>query len=294
MGRKRTTSCAQPHYGGPCEDCHAQRMRRYRARRLHAKQPETRSEADRAAARARAYVAEYLRRGAIAPPANCERCGWEPSDVQGRHSPRLLPLQPDPARPRQLAWLCRPCRTVVRSSGEALTLRWQWPGTAPQSPRHPVLKQACVEALAAVRDRFALAGLNAYAAAHELLDRLAAPERERLYAALASARNTARPTGDGAVDEALRAWAREQQRERCDPDSLGITVELPPPKPRKRRSGTAEPSDTPAHERTPLVPIDPEKQRRRMEAAVSRLEEAEAAAEAANERVLAALGKMVR
>lgn len=271
-------------------------MRRYRAHRRRTNTAGSeRSEVDLAATRARAYVAEYLRRGAIAPPAACERCGWEPSDVRGRHSARLLPLHPDPARPRQLAWLCRPCRTIVRSSGEALTLRWHWPVTAAQSARRPILEHAYAEALAAVNGRFALAGLNAYAAAHELLDRLAAPEQERLYAMLASARDTARPTGDGAVDEALRAWAREQQRERGDPEAPGMTVVLPPPKPRRTRGGNAAKSpDTSDRERTPLVPLDPEKQRRIMEAAVSRLEEAEAAAEAANERVLAALAKMLR
>ncbi len=195
MGRKRTTSCAQPHYGGQCAACHRVRQRRYRARRRRANTPETRSQADSAATRARAYVAEYLRRGAIALPGACERCGWEPSDVRGRHSPRLLPLHPDPAQKRQVAWLCRRCRTIVRSGGEALTMRWEWPGTAPQSPRRPILKRAYAEALAAVSGRFALAGLRAHAAAHELLARLAPAERERLYATLASARDTARPTG---------------------------------------------------------------------------------------------------
>lgn len=143
--------------------------------------------------------------------------------------------------------------------------------------------------------RFALAGLRAHAAAHELLARLAPAERERLYATLASARDTARPTGDGAVDEALRAWARDQQCERRgDTAGPGITVELPPRKPREtwRSTTVVEPPGAPEGECTPSVPADPEEQRRRSEAALRRLEEAEAAAEAANERVLAALDKL--
>jgi len=294
MARKRTTSCAKPHYGGQCADCHRERQRRYRLRHRREGKSEMRSQDGCAAASARAYVAEYLRRGAIAPPAACERCGWEPSEVRGRYSPRLLPLHSDPKQKRQVAWLCRPCRTVIRSGGEPLTLRWKWPGTAPQSARRASLEPAYAQALAAGRSRFALAGLQAYAAAQELLDRLAAPERERLYATLASACDTARPTGDGAVDEALRVWAREQQRERSDSEAPGITVELPPPKPRSARRSTASEPPSREYARLLSVPTDPEEQRRRSEAALRRLEEAEAAAEAANERVLAALDKLGR
>jgi len=73
-----------------------------------------------------------------------------------------------------------------------------------------------------------------------------------------------------------------------------MTVDVPPPKSRSTRRSTVSEPPSPEHERPLPLPTDPEEQRRRSDAALRRLEDAEAAVEAANERVLAALSKLSR
>ncbi len=123
VGRPRLRSeCFVEHVPGvDCSRCRRARQQRWRSQgpdveRLRVRE---RTEEEREADKARAYVWTYLRRGKIAPAPRCEICGG---------GGPLVFWQPDLRIPRQLVWLCPADRKRVASTVPTITLTWLWPG----------------------------------------------------------------------------------------------------------------------------------------------------------------------
>jgi len=122
VGRPRRSECFSEHVAGvDCSPCRRARQQRWRSRGSHVDRQRVRerTEEEREADKARAYVWTYLRRGKIAPSPRCELCG---------EGGPLVFWQPDPRIPRQLVWLCRADRKRVASTVPTITLTWLWPG----------------------------------------------------------------------------------------------------------------------------------------------------------------------
>jgi hypothetical protein len=309
MGRPRTTGCAKPHYGRLCAECGRVRAARSRAvaRARRRREPATvlaetrpstpvapehydpqRDELDRAAAahraqaaRARAYVAQYRARNAIVLPDACEGCGGRVRPEPWAPVRALVAWHPDPARPREIAWLCSPCRRRVRATREPLTLTWTWPGT-PLAPRRPIAiapawREAGTAAARGLGPALSAAGrAEAFLAA--FFSTAGAAARDALYTAGARAAQGAAawvPSGDDAFDALLRAWVAGERRRRADEAEVRLVEPAPAWERRTRRDRRAAPS-LPERVPQPREPFDAAAHAARSEAALRRLEEAEA------------------
>lgn len=251
------------------------------------------TDAQRLANRAGSYVRKYLQRGAIAPPDACERCQVP---IQASPSRPVRPLRffhPDPARPQVVAWLCADCRRWVRATGEPITLSWTWPGiTAPRSRKPVKLPQLLAAALAAVEAKLpagASSALRDSARLATLIAALAPGQRERLYAAGSLRGPHWRPTADPHLNALLRGWVFGERAERgAAARAAGGTAITPlPAAPRRARRGALQPVPPPPSPTS--APIDPQATWAELHLALEHLVAAEAAAEATNARVAAAL-----
>jgi hypothetical protein len=296
MAKPRTTGCKQHHSGSFCRDCNRVRVRRSRTRAGKRTDQTPRLEptaAQRLADNAARYVRHYLQREAIAPPDACERCEVPTQVAPSRPLRPLHFFHPDPAQRRLVAWLCADCRRRVRATGEPLTLSWTWPGiTAPRSRKPPNLPQHVAAAVAALDARLPGGPASAIrdAALVRLLVRALAPgERERLYAA-GCAGPRWRPTADPHLDALLRAWAFSERAERgaAARAAGGMVITPLAAEPRRVRRGAPlpppPPPPPPTHE-----PMDPQATLAELYLALEHLAAAEAAAEATNLRVAAAV-----
>lgn len=330
MGRRRTTGCTARHFSGePCAACQATRATRCRQRRRDREaaaaaaakrtarrgkpppppvvEPEAdpaRVELDAAAARhrvagaaARAYVAVYRSRGLILPPATCERCRiGERLTPWGRVTP-LVPWHPDPARPREVAWLCASCRRHVRATREALTLTWVWPGGLPARPRGrpPQDASSIIAIMPTWRDageaaaaRSSLAGLADDLFLHAFLNAAGVANVEALYLEGVRASAAWRPLGDSARDAVLREWIEQERVRRSSLERIVEPVSAWERRPRRDRHPSSPPPMASEGQAT-QTPSNPAQQTSIMAEAMERLAAAEAAADAALERVTRAL-----
>ena len=288
MGRRRTTGCTARHTDAPCAACARVRTRRSRARRRTPAAPP--SAWHTAQARACAYVHAYRRRGAIVPPEQCDRCGLGLRLTAYRPVTRLYAWHPDPARPREIAWLCAGCRTTVRVSREPLELAWTWPGTPPAPRRSPAILAEWIAAADARATALAFASssmqdeswLSAFIAA-------AADAIQELYAIGARRAEAWAPTGDSQVDARLRRWIVHERRRR---ERLAVprTVEPVAAPPRRGRGSASPPPDPDEPELRP--PFDVAVHERRTAQALVNLARAEALLDETNARVEAALRRI--
>jgi hypothetical protein len=285
--RKRTTGCKQQHDGPYCRDCSRVRVQRFRKAHgtdLPPRLPLT--DAQRLANRAGSYVRKYLKRGAIAPPDGCERCGLGGQVAPSRPLLKLYPWHPDPAQPQLVAWLCAPCRRRLRATREPLTLTWKWPGLTAARSRKPVqLPQLLATALAAVQAKFpagASASLRDAALIATLVATLAPGQRERLYAA-GSLRGP--PTADLQLNALLRGWVFSERAERgASARASGGSAIIPlAAEPRRQRRSR------PAPDPEPRPAFDPEAAWAAIQHAADALDAAEAAVLETNARVAGAV-----
>jgi hypothetical protein len=322
VSRKRSTGCVSPHYGGACRKCATLRKRRERQRKrmalaaelkhadpLQREQLLAEREAARAAAAARnpelvtlrraiAYVHRYKKRGAIVPPDACERCERPVQIFVGGRSEPLVFWHPNPARVREVAWLCRTCRIIIRSTREPLTLSWTWPGLAAPRARGPLPlgdPEAHAYGLRVMEPLGTIAStqtrLVAYIGAY--LSKLPIGKREQLYAAGNRGGASWAPTGDRGLDAAWREWFLQERadRGRAARARGGLVVEPIPARERRRRGlqGSSHDVDRPVGREIDRPPFDEEANHRRIHAAIRRLDEADEAADAINRRVGSAL-----
>lgn len=232
LGRRGATNrspltraeCTEFHDGTPCRSCARIRAREFRRR--HRKTIAATDAADPArkqAREARAYVATYLRRGAIAPPDLCERCSRDDLRTAQIQQRPVVPWHPDPAKPREIAWLCVDCRLYARSTREPIEICWTWPGVATSRRRGPLPaaereKQSALETARRLGER-ALPGLRDTAFIAAFVAELEDEVRERLYAeGVRATRKTRpwRPYGDPDIDRLLATWVQGEQRRRGD------------------------------------------------------------------------------
>lgn len=201
--------------------------------------------------RALSYVRSALRRGSIIPPRACDAC-FIPSN-------ELAPFHPDPAHPRQIAWLCPEHRRTVPAIGGPLTLGWVWPGVAGSLPRSWSIRvQPNAVALA-----------NAAVAADTPNGRIGDPRvvrrwaealfanspglsRERVYTLGARGRSM---TGDPQIDGVLAWWATLERdtRNRAahnDREQVEVAVEITP----RLRSRRPAPPDIATIGNVPMPP----------------------------------------
>jgi hypothetical protein len=125
VGRPRQSGCFAAHTPGvECPECRRSRQRRWRQRSPEAERgrQRDRTEEERLADKARAYVWTYIRRGKLIPPAVCEKCGL----------PKKLGFwHPRPEWPKKVLWLCAQDRKRVAATADAVSLTWVWPGGGP-------------------------------------------------------------------------------------------------------------------------------------------------------------------
>jgi hypothetical protein len=257
-----------------------------------------------ACAAARAHVAVYRARGLLFPPDACERCGIGERLTPWSRPIPIVPWHPDPSKPTEIAWLCIRCRRHVRATREPLTLTWLWPGGVPVRPRgrpphgsrrHEQILAFAIEpawraSAEAAAAQASLPGLAAELFLHALLAAAGPENAERLYLIGVYAGAAWTPLGDAARDAVLRAWV-ERERIRCS--SSERVVEPVPAWERRPRCDLRPllPPSPPVESernRKPVV-FDEEAQAGHMTAALERLTEAEAQADAALEHVQRAL-----
>ncbi len=129
MPKRRTTGCAQQHYGKNCPDCTRIRVRRYRARkrrnaeRTHAAHRRTASSQRRGELRARVSAPRSDRAARRLRALRTHNATFARASAS-----QALPLAPPIHASILVAWLCGDCRRIVRSTREPLTLTWTWPG----------------------------------------------------------------------------------------------------------------------------------------------------------------------
>jgi hypothetical protein len=112
--------------------------------------------------KALAYVAVYRKRGAIIPPEACEHCGAGQQLTRYSKVMKLHVWHPDLTKPREIAWLCTPCRNYARAAGEPVELHWQWPGMPipPKGrPRNVAINPAWIQAAQAQSEKSKLSDL---------------------------------------------------------------------------------------------------------------------------------------
>lgn len=330
MGRPRTTGCTRRHWPDElCQEC--ARIRAERSRRRRRDKPATaiavgveRAALDQQATdhrakltKAYAKVDRAIRRGTIAPPTTCERCGLpaharpaRPSTRKSAHRTARLRDQraglalhawlPDPANHQEIAWLCTLCRKRIRATREPLTLRWTWPGMpatkrgrphANDLTRHTAVARATTSALGAQtaeRGFTELADVLFFAT----LTRAAGERAEALYAQGLRAALRGRawtPLGEPELDAQLRRWIT-YERGRREADA----TTRPPLKPadaweRRTRRDRLPPTpvEPPTTAPRPAQPFDEN-------AALEQLAAAEAAYGAVAQRVIEALERGTR
>lgn len=298
MGRPRTTGCNAKHWlGEHCKLCARVRARKSRARQVSAIAPPAhpipvsaeRLQLDAAAAehrrvttRARAYIAKYRSRGAIIPPDGCEHCAAGQQLTRYSKAVQIHPWPPNPSRPRDILWLCAPCRNYARAAGEPVELRWQWPGTAPATigrPRRITIATDWLLAASAASEK---------SRSRELSDQLffvffskaAGEQATLLYNQATRTRAQGyiwQPTGDTAIDDRLRQWAEFEHT--CRQSTIAPhEAQLITPIPlwhRRPRIDQARllPPDEPIHTNTRF---DKDEYERKVSAALDKLANAEA------------------
>ena len=293
--------CSEFHDGMPCRSCARIRAREFRRR--HRKTLSALDAADpirKQAREARAYVATYLRRGAIVPPDLCERCSRDDLPTAQAQQRPVVPWHPDPARPREIAWLCSDCRLYARSTREPIELSWLWPGVAPERHRGRVPpaqheKQRALESAGRLGDR-ALPSLRDAAFIAAFVDQLEHDVRERLFAdgvRAARKRRAWRPYGDPEVDRLLPQWVQSERTRRGDAmrQNPPRTVVPAPGRPAKSRLPKPPPTEGLRPARKPLDQIAWQRQ---ADSAVQHAEEAGKLADDINARVAAALLRLRR
>jgi hypothetical protein len=322
MGRPRTTGCTERHWPGErCGLCARVRARRSRRRRKGRPSPTPavavdaeREALDKQAAEHRtkltqAYtkISHAIRRGTIAPPTACERCGLPaevrlrmklPAAASSRRVVRELHAWlPDPAEPTAIAWLCTACRKLVRATREPLVLRWVWPGpaTAPRKGRPRKLAEVAAQARTArglVGDRTRPAALRGFTELadrlffHALINRIG-ERAEALYAQglRAALRGIPwAPLGEPELDAQLRRWVvYERERREADlAESEGRAVTPVDAWERRRRRDLLPSAPRPLAPARPIHPFDEH-------GAIDRLAAAEADYAAILDRIAAAV-----
>lgn len=255
VGRPRTTSCAVEHLGAPCKVCARERQRRRRRQHPEIVRVADRARCDerrRAEVRARAYVREYLKRGAIYPPEGCEGC---------LAIGRLEPFHPDPEKKRMVAWLCQSCRKRVSATREPLTLTWEWPGRRPERGGRRLgsfsLHPSWLPAAQATYERaVAEVGKPGSQVNRALLylggfwKVVGQAEREALYAASLQHRGGDwAPYGEPRLDGLLRWWAKREVERRgrearlASVERQGVVVTPVPARERKEKKRLQIPAD---------------------------------------------------
>jgi hypothetical protein len=296
-GRPRTTGCAEVHYGS-CRNCAKERKRRQRKRRRG--KPDIRDTTQKHMARARAYVASYLKRGAIVPPGACEKCHVEPIPNPRRPGTQLSAWHPDPAKKREIAWLCRGCRIVARATREPIEITWTWPGIqerhlGPLPPLTP-LKDLAAAACARLGPN-AMKGLVDTVYVTTILENLTPAVRERLYAEGVRDGATWKPYRDTDLDPLLRHWikAEHQNRTRTLKEAAGRVLRPIPARTPKPRAGVAPRVPEPPKTRFPVAPpLDQDAFDRVLEEKFERAAEADRLVDEANARAIAAIERMRR
>lgn len=296
MGRQRTTGCKEAHFGSSCTTC--ARIRKRRSRRGNDKtNPQYKVSLDPqldALKRARAYVDAYLRRGAIVPPASCNRCRTTCRPSRLRPTTPLYAVHPDPGKPREVVWLCKLCRTEARLSQEPLLLCWTWPGYPTKRSRsEPDLKTRFEATTAQIESRIpnATTMTRQQAVLGTVVNALTLPEREWLYVKGIRAGEHWAPTGNGLRDALLRDWVTHLHVERDEAahQNARLTRSLPAQRPRTRR--VQIPSISSSSKAS--IPTDPAIINRRIAIALDHLAKAEETADAINTRVSAALERLL-
>lgn len=256
-----------------------------------------------ACAAARAHVAVYRARGLIIPPAACERCGiGERLTPWSRPTP-LIPWHPDPTKKTEVSWLCVRCRRHVRATREPLALTWVWPGGLPVRPRgrppqggsrHERIVAFEIEpawraSAEAAAEPARLPGLAAELFLRALLAAAGPENVETLYLIGVLAGSAWAPTGDAVRDAAFRTWAEQERVRRSSAERLAEIVPAWERRPRRdRRPLLLPPLDEGKRDQEPTI-VDESAQVARTAAALERLSEAEAQADAALERVRRAM-----
>lgn len=195
---------------------------------------------------------------------------------------------PDPTQPRQVAWLCTPCRNYARASGDLIPLRWEWPGTAvpiPKGrPQHVEIDPDWVSTATAAAERTRIADL-ADALFFSVFSKVAGSNAHILFRAARRAAIAGKiwcPTGDAELDARLRAWASFEYEHHQSVTLAARERVVEPPLPWLRR---------PRIDRTPLLPPEPapptpapafhqDDYERKIAAALKKLANAEAVADA--------------
>jgi len=303
MGRHRTTGCTARHW--PDEQCklcarvrarnsrmkaRARRLRGLRSLTVSVMRTPERLELDRAAeehrkagARARAYITKYLKRGAIVPPEACEHCGAGQQLTRYSKVVQLHAWHPDPARPRDVAWLCTPCRNYARAAGEPVALRWQWPTSVKRGrPRRVEIDPAWIAASEAAAGR-AKAAMLADQLFFSVFRREAGRDADTLYmeAWRAAARGVPwTPTGNPAQDGRLRAWAAFERLLQAAEHAGEPLLIRPRPAWERRPRIDREPLLLPqVPEIVPREPFNEAEHQRKLEAVLAKLAAAELAAD---------------
>jgi hypothetical protein len=295
-GRPRTTNCGAIHLG-PCARCARERKLRQRAleRKANIKRADLTLDAlQRRIHSSREYVRAYLRRGAIVPSDACDRCEC---DLRPRMHGDARPYRifhPDPAKPREVAWLCLSCYRYENATRDPIELLWRWPGTAVmRSRRRPDIASELATASTFMEQRLPAAtpSMRFSAVVGAVIASLALPDRERIFAEGALAGRRWTPTGDGDLDARLREWvfAERLTRGTVARAAGGPIVQPVEARTRKRRLDAAlVPLE---HERKPF---DEEANRQRTSEALQKLELADREADAVNERLNEMLARMRR
>jgi hypothetical protein len=246
----------------------ALRMRRFRkqkpelAKAIDKRRTDARRREEEAA---RAYVASYLRRGRIVPPAACDECG----DL----SDRLRPWHPDPSEKKKVAWLCPQHRRSVPAMEQPVILHWEWPGinvppTRPRWLRFVIDPEHVAAGLSAVRraeirGAIRTPGDRSRVFVEGFLSAAGPTITQALIAHGIRSKNTWSPYGDEIIDAHLRDWLERERRRRDRERRLVPTVEVaevePAFGPRVRRARHDRPVRTippPQRPREIRVPLD--------------------------------------
>jgi hypothetical protein len=229
QGRPRTTTCVAKHIAGQaCRTCARQRAARFRRRhveKVRSYDNHRKTDPDRQkAVRARATLHRAITRGQLTPPLRCAACGTRQD--------ALRPLQPDPAQPRVIAWVCRKCRGGLLAIGGEVTATWHWPGLQPprRTRRLPLFdairhQSALQEALSQGKGT---EQENAYVLSY-LKDQ---PDADSWLAHGIRAGNKWEPTPLAVINELWRRYCRrwwQRERERLERDDVRpeivITIE---------------------------------------------------------------------
>jgi hypothetical protein len=247
------------------------------------------------------YVATYRKRRAIIPPEACQRCGIGERITPWSRPTPLVAWHPNPKKPKEVAWLCAGCRRHVRAVREPIVLTWVWPGGVSMRRRgRPVVVEidsarqaSAVAAGEAAAARRSLAGLAADLFLHTFLAAVG-PDAKALYCQGARAGEHWTPTGDPVWDAAVQEWVKRERQSRARGEQLVESIPAWERRPRRDRRALLFPPLPPDECERDLEPalFDEGVHAGRIAAALERLTEAEAQADAALERVQRALASL--